>query len=489
MKTIHAAILALPFLTGTVIAQSDPAVRARTDLDKAVADLADTQREYSDLRRALYRDINKLDDEALKLSRELRDLEREEERRTADTNRLQREVEARKTDFDYASGILNQYAKSLESRLHPAENQIHQKPLSELEQRAATAESPASEITERVKALDLGIQRLLTNAGGHRFDGRVLRNGGESITGTLLIAGPSAFFNSEDGKFQGVATFADSGTELPTVVALKSGGDTIATTLASGSGTLPFDGTMGKAIEVAAAEESLLVTIKKGGIVGYAILALGAISLAIAAFKVFSLLTFHVPSRRRINDILDALLNGDAEAAKKQAANIPGPAGRLVRAGVDNFHQKRRILEEALFEKLVVIKPTLERYLPFLGLTAAAAPLMGLLGTVLGIIKTFKAMALYGTGNAKSFSAGISEALITTAQGLIVAIPILVIHGMLKSFVRSKYNEVEAIGIAIMNGTSERTEATPASSSKNDASSDEDSNGEDEDIELVPNPA
>lgn len=486
MKTIHAAILALPIFTGTLAAESDPAVRARADLDQAVADLAETQREYSDLRRALYRDINKLDDEALKLSRELRDLEREEERRTADTSRLQREVDARKTDFEYASGILNQYAKSLESRLHPAENQLYRQTLGEIDQKAATAPAPAEEIRERVRALELGINRLGETAGGHRFDGRVLRNGGESIPGTILVAGPSAFFTSDDGKFQGVATFTDSGTELPTVVALKAGGESIATTLTSGNGPLPFDGTMGKAIEVAAAEETLMDTIKKGGIVGHAILTLGGISLALAIFKAVSLLTFHVPSRRRINDILDALLSGDTGGAKKLAADIPGPAGALVRTGVENFHQKRRILEEALFEKLVVIKPVLDRYLPFLGLTAAAAPLMGLLGTVLGIIKTFQAMALYGTGNAKSFSAGISEALITTAEGLIVAIPILVIHGILKSMVRSKFNEVEAIGIAIMNGTSERVGESP---SDDKSSPGDDEGSEDDDVELIPTPA
>ena len=76
---------------------------------------------------------------------------------------------------------------------------------------------------------------------------------------------------------------------------------------------------------------------------------------------------------------------------------------------------------------------------------------MGLLGTVLGIIKTFKAMALYGTGNAKNFYAGISEALITTAEGLIVAIPVLVIHGLLKSYVKGRFSQFEAVGIALVN--------------------------------------
>ena len=151
--------------------------------------------------------------------------------------------------------------------------------------------------------------------------------------------------------------------------------------------------------------------------------------------------------------------------------------------GVAMFHEKRRVLEEALFEKLIAVKPRLERFLPFLALTAAAGPLMGLLGTVLGIIKTFKAMALYGTGNAKNFSAGISEALITTAEGLIVAIPVLVIHGMLKSYVKGRFSEFEGIGIALINGTTERDRKTDTTVAHDDPTS------PDDDLELNPTPA
>jgi biopolymer transport protein ExbB len=64
-------------------------------------------------------------------------------------------------------------------------------------------------------------------------------------------------------------------------------------------------------------------------------------------------------------------------------------------------------------------------------------------------------MAIYGTGNAKNFSAGISEALITTAEGLVVAIPVLVLHGIMKSLAKAKFGEVEGIAIALMNGTTE----------------------------------
>ncbi|MEX1049732.1 MAG: MotA/TolQ/ExbB proton channel family protein [Akkermansiaceae bacterium] len=466
----------------SLIHAKTPAEAARADLMGAVTELTETQREYADLRRALYREINRLDDEALTLGKELRALQREEDQRSAALKTLEREIEARKTDFNYSAGILNQYSKAFITRLHPAENQLYKEVVDSLDQRAASAaEDPKTELVERAKVLELGLERLGSVAGGHRFEGKALRNGSESIAGTLLIAGPSVFFTAENGGFEGVATFAETGTSLPTVVAIQDSSGRIRETVNAGHGDLPFDGTMGKAIEVAAAQESLIDTIKKGGIVGHAILTLGAISFLIALYKVYEISRIQVPSRSAINLVLDDLLSGDRESALKKATSINGPAGAMVVTGVNMFHEKRRVLEEALFEKLVVVKPRLERFLPFLALTAAAAPLMGLLGTVLGIIKTFKAMALYGTGNAKSFSAGISEALITTAEGLVVAIPILVIHGMLKSYAKGRLSEFEGIGIALINGTTERDR-------KSDAKGNEVSEGE-EDLELSPNPA
>lgn len=484
MNFRHAAALVAALTFSTTAHAQAPVDAARADLKTAVTELTETQREYADLRRGLYRDINRLDDEALTLGKELRALQREEEQRTATLKTLEREIEARKTDFNYSAGILNQYSKALVTRLHPAENQLHTGAIDALDQRAASsADDPKTELVERAKVLELGLERLGTVAGGQRFEGKALRNGSESIEGTLLVAGPSVFFTAKTGDFEGVATFAETGTSLPTVVAIKDSNGLIAETITTGHGDLPLDGTMGKAIEVAAAKESLLDTIKKGGIVGHAILTLGAISFLLAIFKVWEVSRIQVPSRSTINLILDDLLTGNRQAASAKAAAIKGPAGEMVQTGVQMFHEKRRVLEEALFEKLVTVKPRLDRFLPFLALTAAAAPLMGLLGTVLGIIKTFQAMALYGTGNAKSFSAGISEALITTAEGLVVAIPVLVIHGMLKSFVKGRFSEFEGIGIAIINGTTERERksSSPVPNSDSDEA--------DDDLELSPNPA
>jgi biopolymer transport protein ExbB len=90
--------------------------------------------------------------------------------------------------------------------------------------------------------------------------------------------------------------------------------------------------------------------------------------------------------------------------------------------------------------------------LPFIALTAAAAPLLGLLGTVTGMIKTFNLITIFGTGDAKSLSSGISEALITTALGLVIAIPALIAHGMLARMARQKLGDMEQTAVGFING-------------------------------------
>ena len=87
-------------------------------------------------------------------------------------------------------------------------------------------------------------------------------------------------------------------------------------------------------------------------------------------------------------------------------------------------------------------------------MTAAAAPLMGLLGTVMGMIKTFKLITEFGTGDAKSLSSGISEALVTTELGLVVAISILIIHGILTRMSRGRIGRMEGAAMAFLNGIS-----------------------------------
>ena len=114
----------------------------------------------------------------------------------------------------------------------------------------------------------------------------------------------------------------------------------------------------------------------------------------------------------------------------------------------------KELLEEILFEDLLEEKPKLERGLSFISVTAAVAPLLGLLGTVTGMINTFKLITLFGTGDAKSLSSGISEALITTEFGLVVAIPSLLLSAFLSRKANSMIAKMEKTSIIFVNGVS-----------------------------------
>jgi len=157
-----------------------------------------------------------------------------------------------------------------------------------------------------------------------------------------------------------------------------------------------------------------------------------------------------------VNSFIDALIQGDQDKAQNLVNQQRGVGYKILKAGLNHFDGKRAVLEEVLYEKVSAARPAMERFLSFMSLTAAAAPLLGLLGTVLGIIKTFQVMAVVGnSGDNSGFTQGISEALVTTAQGLIVAIPVLILHGMLRAYVRSKMTEAELVSMSLINGRDE----------------------------------
>lgn len=104
------------------------------------------------------------------------------------------------------------------------------------------------------------------------------------------------------------------------------------------------------------------------------------------------------------------------------------PLGRVLAAGLGNAAQGRDVMKASIEDAAAQVVHELERFLAPLGTITAIAPLLGLLGTVIGMIKVFSALMLQGTGNPGVLAGGISEALITTAAGLTIAIPAMVVH-------------------------------------------------------------
>jgi biopolymer transport protein ExbB len=122
------------------------------------------------------------------------------------------------------------------------------------------------------------------------------------------------------------------------------------------------------------------------------------------------------------------LKNNEMDAPKLRTLRSSSPLGEILAAGLGNAHHGRDVMKESIEEAAGHVVHELERYLNPLGTIAAVTPLLGLLGTVVGMIKVFTEIMAQGTGNASVLAGGISEALITTAAGLSVAIPALIMH-------------------------------------------------------------
>ena len=179
---------------------------------------------------------------------------------------------------------------------------------------------------------------------------------------------------------------------------------------------------------------SLWERIQQGGIIGYIILAIGGITLIYAIYKYTML---WVMSRQ-----VHAQLGSDTPSDSN-------PLGRVLKVGKSHMKDEIDRLELKLAEAIMGERPAIERGISFVKIVSVVAPLAGLLGTVTGMIITFQQITLFGTGDPKIMAGGISQALVTTVLGLVVAIPTTLAHSFLQSSARSVVDvlEEQATGI------------------------------------------
>src|SRR5690606_8997102 len=133
-----------------------------------------------------------------------------------------------------------------------------------------------------------------------------------------------------------------------------------------------------------------------------------------------------IAPRHLLAQVWSWIKNNQVDAAKLRELKQSSPLGQILAAGLSNSKHGRDVMKESIQEAASQVIHELERYVGALGTIAAIAPLLGLLGTVFGMIKVFTAIMLEGTGDAAILAGGISEALITTAAGLCVAIPAMI---------------------------------------------------------------
>ena len=283
--------------------------------------------------------------------------------------------------------------------------------------------------------------------------GAIIDRSGRQVQARVLTLGPFTAAYRLGGEV-GFLSFSPAGSKLYALSKLppRRIRKQLAAYMDGKSEAVPIDISRGAALRNLTHRLSLWEQIPKGGPIVWPILAIFALGLAIVAERTFFLL------RRRTDG--DTLMTKIEHLARQ--ANWPGclelchllaakPLARVLAAGLECRQMERQELENALQEAILKEAPPMERFLSTLGMLAAIAPLLGLLGTVTGMIDTFHVITMHGTGDPRLMSGGISEALVTTMLGLSVAIPLMLAQTVLNRTVDNNISQLEEKAVALVN--------------------------------------
>ncbi|MGJ8657248.1 MAG: MotA/TolQ/ExbB proton channel family protein [Akkermansiaceae bacterium] len=303
-------------------------------------------------------------------------------------------------------------------------------------------------LTERMKALEAGIDRLEMMIGGAVVEAEVADADGKIQTGKLVSFGPVAWFAGSAAESSG-AVVVD---KTSRVARLVDGANPDIAKLVSGEEvSLSMDLTGGKARALASISNTPLDLFSKGGAWIWPIVAIALVSMVCALIKFFQLSKIKNPKGGWLSGLLENVREGDTDAAQTACDELAHPVGVVLKNALSGVHKGADVVEEIVYEQMIDVQSRLQKWLPFIAITAAIAPLLGLLGTVSGMISTFNGLSVVGTGDPKLLSGGISEALVTTLFGLVVAIPALILHSLLSRRSQGIVQTTEKIGLTVVN--------------------------------------
>ena len=315
--------------------------------------------------------------------------------------------------------------------------------LDELAQSMGSSSKLAS--IEEIERLWFELQREMTQSGKvHTFTRDVVMASGEKqLTQVTRVGGFNLIAN---GKY---LEYIDETGSVAELIRQPSGRylDSAAALSSTPDQAVPFalDPTGGSILSLLVQAPDTQERIEQGGPVGYVILAIGLVGLLIAIERFITLFLIGGRVNRQL---------------KSDKANSDNPLGRVMLVKEQNPKADTETLELRLSESILREVPKLSSRLTLIKIISVVAPLIGLLGTVTGMINTFQAITLFGTGDPKLMAGGISQALVTTVLGLVVAIPMVFIFTLLHTRSRSIINLLQQQSAGIIAERAERTEWT-----------------------------
>ena len=444
---------------GPAVTFQDAALAAQAQVQAATDELNAIKEQMALEQIPLSKQVNELQSQLTELRADYQRTVSLLASRNLDVGKLEDEIQARKDEANFLVNRLAEYRRNFESRIHITELERYADQIGEAKLADGNANlSPAELFASQGLIVETSLSRIEEAFGGTVFEGTAIATDGFQKDGRVVLNGPVAIFRSNDGGHVGMAERRLGGSLEPNVIPFGNpmDADAAAGLVSNGGGMLPLDATLGNAFKVEGTKETFIEHVKKGGTVMIPIFAMAGTALLVALFKWLSMLFIRKPSKKRMAALLTAVEKGDDDGARDAVSRLGGPVGRMLKVGVEHLDEPRDLIEESMYETVLTSRLRLNSFLPFIAICAASAPLMGLLGTVTGIINTFKMITVFGSGDVKSLSGGISEALITTKFGLIVAIPSLLLHAFLSRKAKGVVDSMEKAGVAFANSVERR---------------------------------
>lgn len=436
--SIIGCIILSPFLTeGQTL--EDALSWSRQELQSAREELERGRDEIVEEKLPLVRDLRNLKETLQAQQEALRLLERREETIEFELQGLRSES---RESADLAYQVDNQvkgFRQEFESGLGPGERNNFADTLLGLD---AAHFAEGGDLLDRAEVqfgfLEQSLDRLESLLGGSSFETEGISESGAVEQGRALAFGPIVFFKSHNGVAAGNLLFGSSSL-IAEVQSLDADHKTsVANLFDEGESVIRVDPTLGQATLISDDRVTFTEQLKLGGIWMIPIGFFGTIAFLASILKWIRIRGVSIPSLSEFERLQkkppaewDKQYGGYSKSLLEKLVVALGRPQKVGGAELDVAYQEFRFI--------------LNRWLPIIALTAAVSPLLGLLGTVTGMIKTFELISLFGTGDARLLSGGISEALITTKFGLVVAIPALVLHAYLQR--RTKKILIQAAGL------------------------------------------
>ena len=409
-----------PASTGTPASAGEPSAAAEAARVAAEKSLAEARAAITAERVALNRDLQAALAAAEAARERLNAAERS--RALADAEWLRRQSDARKSAAQVAAVV---------DRATVAAR------LGESERRRLTDQPPAERLEAAIAAVERRLAELPAKLERQQGDLTIIARDGALVAAPVLRL----------GEARAVALGGEPRSSGLLVRTVDGGWRVTGPVLPNNAG-IPLDPDGRAANRAEPPAFSLVHWIKAGRFFIWPILAVLVIGLGIAVVRGIDLIRRGVSPGRLLT--IAGLATTDPGGAAAQVATGSTPLDRILRAGLAARDRPREAREAAVEQVLIAEGGQLHRGLPALLVLAGIAPLLGLLGTVTGMIDLFGVIAAEGSGNAKSLSGGISEALITTQAGMIVAIPLLVVHALLHRAAQRREQLLEEAACAVL---------------------------------------